>query len=181
MKMTALATRYADAILGQAKELNAVDKVESDLGLLAYSLRTMPKLNEALAHPLIAAKKKKQIAAEVFENKVDQVALDFMGLLIDKRRVNLIEGIEEEYVRLANEYRGVTPALVTSAVPITKEEQRLLQQKLEVFTGKRVELSIEEDSALIGGLIVRIGDTIIDGSVRGYLSNLKEKLLEMGG
>ena len=178
MRISTLARRYAGALFGSAKSANLIDKVESDLGLLAYSLQTMPRLQEALSHPLVPAERKKEIAAEVFGGKVQEVTLHFLDLLIDKRREEIVSAVEQEYVRLANEFQGIVPALVTSAVPLTDDEKKQLQRKLEEFTGKKIELEFREDKNLIGGLIVKIGDTVMDGSVTGYLHTLKEKLLK---
>ncbi|HEY3298810.1 MAG TPA: F0F1 ATP synthase subunit delta [Armatimonadota bacterium] len=177
MRMTALARRYAGALFEVARNAKAIDKIESDLGLISYSLQTMPRLAEALAHPILPADRKKQIVSEVFKSEINSITLDFICLLVDKRRANLLDEIEGEYINLANDYRGVTPALVTSAVALTSDEKSALQEKLEDFTGKRVDITLEEDPELVGGIIVRIGDTIIDGSVRGYLASLKTRLL----
>ena len=177
MSTTALARRYAGALFDVARKSNAIDKIESDLGLLTYSLKTMPRLSEALTHPLVPAERKKKIVGEVFESAIDTITIDFVGLLIDKRRPEILDEIEIEYISLANDFRGVTPALVTSAVTLSADERELLNKKLEGFTGKKVELTLEVDPSIIGGLVVRIGDTIIDGSVNGYLASLKVKLL----
>lgn len=177
MRLTALASRYAAALFEAARDSDSVDKVESDLGLITYSLKTMPNLQHVLSHPLIPGDKKKEIAAEIFRGKVEGITLDFLGLLIDKRREDLMEVVEQEYVRFANDFRGVLPAMVTSAIPLTADEQRALSAKLEVFTGKKVELQLSEDASIIGGIVVKIGDTIIDGSVKGYLASLRDRLL----
>lgn len=177
MRPTALARRYAGALFGAAKDADVVDKIESDLGFLTYSLETVPRLQEVLSHPLIPADQKRGIIAEAFSEEIQQIALHFLGLLIDKRREAILPDVEQEYVRIANEFRGIVPAVVTSAAPLSADERKKLQAKLEESTGKRLDLRLEEDPSLIGGLTVRIGDTIMDGSVRGYLASLKERLL----
>jgi F-type H+-transporting ATPase subunit delta len=177
MKMTTLARRYAAAILSAAEQAGDIDRIESDLGLITYTVQNVPKLHEALNHPLLPAERKKQIVAEIFNRRIDSLTLHFLGLLIDKRRVGVLDEIEQEYIRQANEHRGVVPALVTSAVAISRTEQGALKAKLDEFTGKNVSLTLELDPSLIGGLTVRIGDKVIDGSVKGYLAALREKLL----
>ena len=177
MRLTTLARRYAGALFRAAKDADAIDNVESDLGLISYTLQAAPRLREALAHPLIPPARKKEIVAELFEGAIQDVTLHFLGLLIDKRREEVLEDVEPEYVRLANEFQNIMPVVVTSAVPLTSDEVAGLQAKLAEFTGKKVELELEEDPSLIGGLVVRISDTVIDGSVRGYLASLKDRLL----
>jgi F-type H+-transporting ATPase subunit delta len=183
MRMTTLARRYAGALFETARQsdvIDVLDKVESDLGLLGHALETMPNLVEALNHPLIPGERKRAIVSDVFKDKVQAVTLRFVELVIDKRREAILPDIEPEFVRLANEWRGIVAVTVTSAVPLTREEVQALKAKLDKFTGKRTELDLQEDLQLIGGLVVRIGDTVIDGSVRGHLASLREQMLGNG-
>ena len=177
MNVSSLARRYAAALFGAAKDTGRIDKVESDLGLIGYSLENVPRLKSVLSHPMIPSAKKKQIVSEVFKGRIEDITLNFVKLLIDKRREEIVGSIEQDYVQIANEHRGVVPALITSAYPLTEEEKTALQAKLSKFTGMQVEIEILENPELIGGLIVRIGDTVIDGSIKGYLAALREKLL----
>lgn len=183
MRMATLARRYAGALFETARQsdvIDVIDKVESDLGMVNYSLQTMPKLVEALNHPLIPRERKKAIVSDIFKDKVQAVTLRFLELVIDKRREGILPEIEPEYVRLANEWRGIVSVAVTSAVPLSKNEVTALKAKLDRFTGKRTDLQLHEDSGLIGGLTVRIGDTVMDGSVRGYLASLREQMMGNG-
>jgi F-type H+-transporting ATPase subunit delta len=177
MRLTTLARRYAGALFEAARGQDVIDRVESDLGLVTYSLQTMPRLREVMAHPLIPPKGKKDIVAEIFRDEIEDITLRFLYLLINKRREEILEEVESEFVRFANDFRGILPALVISAVPLTLDEQSRLRAGLQESTGKRVELQLEEDPSLVGGLCVRIGDTVIDGSVKGYLASLRERLL----
>lgn len=177
MRMTTLARRYAGALFETARQADVVDRVESDLGMITYSLQTMPRLSEVLNHPLISRARKKGIASDIFRGKVEDVTLRFLDLVIEKRREEILPEVEPEYVRLANEHRGVITVAVTSAVPLTGDEVKALKAKLDEFTGKNADLELSEDPDLIGGLTIRIGDTVIDGSVRGYLASLREQML----
>ena len=177
MRQSAVARRYAGALFQAAKEAGAIESVESDLGLISYSLEANPRLREALTHPLIPESRKKEIIADVFAGSVQDVTLDFLYLVTDKRREAILTDVEVEYVRLANNYRNVVPVQATTAVQLSPDETAALRGKLERFTGKNVQLELSEDPWIIGGLIIQIGDTVIDGSVRGYLSSLREKLL----
>jgi F-type H+-transporting ATPase subunit delta len=145
--------------------------------MITYSLQTMPRLAETLNHPLIPTARKKAIVADIFKGKVQDVTLRFLELVIDKRREQILPEVEPEYVRLANEYRDIVSVIVTSAVTLSAGEVTALKKKLDEFTGKNAELELREDAELIGGLTARIGDTVIDGSVRGYLASLREQLL----
>lgn len=157
--------------------MGAVDAVESDLGLITYTLESNPNLQEVIMHPLIPSSRKKEIVASVFADNVQDVTLDFLYLVIDKRRETILPDVEVEYVALANDYRNVATVQVTTAIALSPDEISLLRAKLESFLGKQVEIQLSEDPQLIGGLVVQIGDTVIDGSVRGYLTSLREKLM----
>jgi len=182
MRLAVLTKRYADALFRAAFEADprtgsVVDMVESDLGLVSYSLESVPELTRVLTQPLIPIEHKQEIIRKVFGGRVQDLTLRFLELILKKRRESILPGLEQEYIRLANEYRGIIGATVTSAVPITEDEKRALQEKLESMTQRKVEIRFEQDAELIGGLTVRIGDTVIDGSVRGYLTSLRERLL----
>ncbi|MCX8052371.1 MAG: F0F1 ATP synthase subunit delta [Armatimonadetes bacterium] len=170
--------RYAKALFEAARKADAVDRVESDLGFVAYTFEIAPSLMKAVRSPLIPRDRKKAVVRELFADKVHELALSFLDLLIDKRREEIALDVQAEYIALADEARGIVKAEVTSAIPLTRSEESLLAEKLSRLTGKRVELSTVVDLGVIGGVTVRIGDTVIDGSIRGQLRVLKEKLME---
>ena len=97
--------------------------------------------------------------------------------MVDKRRESILAEVETEYVRLANDFRNVCIVHVTSAVPLTEDEKTRLTAKLSKATGKTVRLVLAEEPDLVGGLVVQIGDTVKDGSIKGNLASLREKLL----
>lgn len=177
MKLTVLAKRYAAALFEAAKASDSIDLVESDLGLVTYSLESVSQLTEVLEQPLIPIERKKEIVRDIFSGRVQELTLNFLGLVIEKRREHILTEVEKEYVKLANDYRGIVLVQVTSALPLTLDEKSALRAKLEAFTGKQVELELHEDPTLIGGLVLRIGDTVIDGSVKGYLESLRNQML----
>jgi F-type H+-transporting ATPase subunit delta len=169
--------RYVAALYDAAAEANAVELVESDLGLITYTLEQTPALEDALLQPLVPGEKKKQIARQVFGDKVHEVTLHYLFLIIDMGRAEVINETEVEYVRVANERRGIVAAEVRSAKELTSEQVAALKDRLQAYTGKSVDMTLAIDESLIGGVSVRIGDTVLDGSVAGYLSRLKEQLL----
>ncbi|MDH7600762.1 MAG: F0F1 ATP synthase subunit delta [Armatimonadota bacterium] len=171
--------RYAAALLSAARRANVIDRVESDLGLVAYTLDSVPLLRRAVRSPVVPRERKKQILEELLGDKLHPLTLSFLKLLVDKRREEILSAVEPEYVQLADEVRGIAKAQVLSAVELTEEQKRRLAEGLSRATGKNVLLSIEVDKSIIGGVVVRIGDTVIDGSIRGQLAAIKERL--MGG
>ncbi len=169
--------RYATALFNAARNSNAIDRVESDLGLVSYTFESMPSFMEAMRSPLVARDTKKRILREVFGGKIDEVTLSFLDLLVEKRREDVALQTEPIYIALADESRGIVKCEVTTAVPLTKSEEAALAKKLSATTGKTAQLSVTIDPKIIAGLLVRIGDTVIDGSVQGQLEALREKLM----
>jgi F-type H+-transporting ATPase subunit delta len=171
---TRIVRRYAAALFQSAQKVEVVDLVESDLGLITYTMETIPTLSEALVSPLIPASKKREVVTSIFRDKIHEITLFYLYLLIDNRREEVIKQTEFEYIRLANEARGIVAAQVTAAIELTESEMAKLKANLSEQMGKRVDITVTVDPSIIGGLIVRIGDTVMDGSVTGQL----EKLLE---
>lgn len=169
--------RYASALFAAAAKSDVVDRVESDLGLVSYTTQASPELAEALKSPLIPTEKKREVLRDIFGDKVHEITLSYLNLLVDKRREEAISFTEEEFVELANEARGVVTAEVTTAVGLGDEEEARLAAKLARITGLSVNIEKLVDPAIIGGVLVKIGDTVIDGSVRGQLAAIKERLL----
>ena len=170
--------RYATALFNASSSMNVVDRVESDLGLISYALEVSKPLADALKSPLLPAAKKRDIIKDVFSDKVHELTLSYLFLLVDKRRDDAILQTEQEYLMLANKARGIVNAEVTTAVKMTQEQEALLIAKLTKVTGKQVHLVKNIDSSIIAGVLVRIGDRVIDGSIKGQLAELKDSLLD---
>jgi F-type H+-transporting ATPase subunit delta len=103
--------------------------------------------------------------------------INLVGLLVGRRRVSLLPAIAAEYGRLLDRQRGVAAALVTSAAPLTTEETEAIAARISVMTGSTVSLRTAVDPDLIGGVTVRIGDRLIDASVRGRLERLRDRIV----
>ncbi|MGI6294775.1 MAG: F0F1 ATP synthase subunit delta [Armatimonadota bacterium] len=169
--------RYAAALYNAASKAGVVDAVESDLGLVSFTVESSPALRELMFTPIVPRKKKQEILADIFQGKIQDVTLAYLNLLIEKNREDALALTEAEYVGLANEARGVVQAEVISAVELDEAQQKRLVKKLNAVTGKKIELATKVDPDVIGGVIVRIGDRVIDGSIRGQLAELKAHLL----
>ncbi len=169
--------RYAAALYSAASKAGVVDAVESDLGLISYTVESSSSLRELMFTPVVPRKKKQEILADIFKGNVQDVTLAYLNLLVDKHREEAFALTEAEYVLLANQARGIVRAEVTSAVELDETQQSRLVKKLSAATGKTIELATNVDPDIVGGVIVRIGDTVIDGSIRGQLAALKAQLL----
>lgn len=172
-----IARRYAQALFSTAMKAGTIERVETDLETIDALLRTSPRLLRILRAPTIGAAEKKELARRLFENQVSSLTLRFLNLLIDKRRERVLPEINREFRSLSYGARNILPVRATVATRLTAEERTRLTEALARRTGKTIELSEEVDPELIGGIVLRLGDTIIDGSVAGHLRRLRQQLV----
>jgi F-type H+-transporting ATPase subunit delta len=177
MAHISIARRYVQALFSTALKGGTVERVETDLETIDALLRTEPRLLRVFRAPTISPEQKKGIAQRLFETQVSNLTLRFLFLLIDKRREAVLPVVNREFRRLSYAARGILPVTATVAQRLSPEERTSLIAALGQRTGKTVELSEEVDPGLIGGVVLRLGDTIIDGSVAGQLRRLRQQLL----
>ena len=174
MAVAASARRYAQAVFSLALEQNALDRWLADLTTLAQVAED-PSFLSVMASPRVHLDKKLELLQERL-TAVSPLALNLAKLLVLKGRVEIIPGLLEEYRRMADDRHGIVHARVTTAVPLEPAEQNALSQQLQRFTGKQVVLTTEVDPSILGGLVARIGDKLLDGSSKGRLRALRRQL-----
>lgn len=175
----AIAGRYAEALYEVAVREDAVDKIENELKSINEVLSSSPELKKILFHPRITAAEKREVLHNLFAGRVSELTLNFLDVVVDHRREAFIEDMVLVFTDMANKARNVSDVQVTSAVELTDDERERLLKVLEGATGKKIRASYVVDPSLIGGLVVRIGDRIIDGSVRTRLNALREQLRQI--
>ena len=171
-----VARRYARALNEDAAEKNAVKEVDDDIAMIEESMEGSPELRRFFADPMINAEKKGNVINALFEKRVHATTLSFLQLLTRKRRENLFPEIVGAYNKLRNEQLGVVEALVRVALPLSDAEEKKVKEGIEKLTGKKVQLRTEVDAAIMGGIIIRVGDMVYDGSVLHQLDSLKDRL-----
>lgn len=175
----AVARRYAQALLEIGTQTGTLDQLERELGQFVAMLDEQRDLQRVLFHPSVVVADKKELVGKLLTQEAGYSAATraFVLLIIERRREGFFSEIYREFVRLTNQVRNVVEAKVISAVEMTDEEIERLKAQLSRLTGKIVVLEKRVDPGLIGGVVVSIGDRIIDGSVAGKLRDLKETLL----
>lgn len=171
-----VAGKYARALFLSARERNLLDTIYEqmrDLRVMVIKDRTMLNF---LGAPQILEKAKKDMIREVFSPRVERLLVEFLVLLVDKRRVNFLVEIIDEFERLVEAEKGVGRVTVVTAVPLTDDERSRLSQKMATKTGLKIILEEKVDRSIIGGLIVILHDEIIDGSIRHGLNMVREQL-----
>jgi F-type H+-transporting ATPase subunit delta len=175
MAETTVARRYAQAVFGLAKDHNQLDEWDADLATIAQTLQ-QPDLRAALASVKAPFSVKRELVERVFGGSIRPLAQNFLLLLIQRGRLDLLDAIIAYYRELVDEERGIARARVTTAVPLDDTERERVAQRLAAITGKQIRLETTVDPSILGGLIARIGDKLIDGSARTRLVALRRRL-----
>src|SRR5687768_17274398 len=177
MAQHAIGRRYAQALFDSAMNGGIVEDVERDLKTVDEVFETVPRLERALRTPTISSARKKDLLNTAFGGRVNDLTLRFIRLLVDRRRETVLPEVSIEFHRLSNQFRNILPVQVTSAIALTEGEQEALSQAIARRTGKQILLEAGVDPALMGGVVLRMGDTVVDGSVRTRLEQLRTQLM----
>ncbi len=170
------ARRYAESAFEIATRDKTIDAWRTDLDGAAAVLGD-PGVARGLSDPTVPAELREQAVSAGFGKKVSGPVLNLLRLLVQRGRIEDLPRIAAEFRRLDNLRLGITPARAVSAAPLEPAEVKALIARLEQMTGGRIELEQEVDPSLLGGLVVRVGDRLIDGSVRGRLERLRNQLV----
>ncbi len=178
MSQRTVARRYAGALYEEADATGVLEAVDDDVLMLLDTLETNGELTRFFESPVIPKEKKDAVVRELLSDRIEDLTLRFLRLLIRKDRETMTQPILDQYQALRDEQRGIVDAEVTVARPLADEDRETITETLEAQTGKTVRLHVEEEADLIGGLIIRIGDRVFDASVRNKLTNLRDRLRE---
>jgi F-type H+-transporting ATPase subunit delta len=177
MNVSTVAKRYALALFQIAKEKQLLEQMEEELRVVKEVVSQNKDFSNVLKSPKLSIQKKIEFVKQVFSALNPNVQSMIM-LLVERHRQDLIIEIAEQFITLANDEKGVAAATVTSIRPLTDEESKALSATFAAKVGKQsLEITNLIDSDLLGGVKVRIGNRIFDGSLRGKLERLERQLL----
>jgi len=176
MAQNAVARRYAVALSELAHERGVLDEVEAELRQLQEVAVDGTGLARLLANERISLPDKERIVNEVLRDSISDLTKNFLLLLVQKGRIADLDEMIEAYIEMANEYRGMLDVWVTSAFPLDEDQLRALAGSLQQKTGKRIRMQQTTDASLVGGVVLRVGDRVIDGSVAGILRRMRRTL-----
>jgi F-type H+-transporting ATPase subunit delta len=176
MISTISARRYAQAIFQIAQPGNRLDEWKKELHNLSALMRDQ-QIADLIDHPKTPFNLKAELLKQKL-NTTNELFLNFCYLLVLKGRLKSAEQISDEFDNLIDELRGIKHATVTTAVPVDETETRKITAQLEKITGKKIIVKLQVNPAILGGMVARIEDTLIDGSVRNKLDMLRRDLAE---
>jgi F-type H+-transporting ATPase subunit delta len=167
---------YAEALFGVARAEGTLGEVEDELFRFSQTLRGNDELRNTLTDAGIPAARRQQIVEDLLGGKASPTTVALVSMVVGTGRARQLPKIIERLVEMSAAEANKEVAEVRSAVPLTDDQRERLAKALEDATGKQVEVKVVVDPSVLGGIVAQVGDTVIDGSVRRRLDQLKNAL-----
>ncbi len=174
-----ISKRYARAFFDIAVEEKQLEKYYGELKQFSSIISENKDLGGFLANPIFEQESKKKVMEQVISKiSLSPLTANFLKLLIDKKRIDVLPDIETCYRQLMDETLKKVRVTVKTAFPLTGQMQEYITANLKKMTGKDVEVTIEDDKSLLAGIVIGVGDTLYDGSIKNQLNNMRNLLGE---
>lgn len=168
---------YGDALFELALEKNELDSIAEQVNLLVQSFAENPEFLKLLSHPKISKEEKISVIETIFKGRFSDDVVGFLVIITEKDRGTEIERILHYFQAKVREYKKIGVATVASAVELTKEQKKRVEEKLLQQTAyESFEVDYQVDASLIGGMVIRIGDRVVDASIRTKLDRMTQNL-----
>nr|WP_308691532.1 F0F1 ATP synthase subunit delta [uncultured Terrisporobacter sp.] len=174
-----IANRYAEALFQLSEEENITKEIYNELHDVVELIKNNKELDNVLKSPLVAKNEKTQLIEALFNNKINNDLKNFLKILVEKGRISSLKSIELTFKELLNDKHNIIEGTVISAIALTEKQVKELEEKLSKKYNKNVTLENEVDQSILGGVLVRLGNTQIDGSVKTRLNNIKDQLTQV--
>jgi len=168
--------RYAYALFEAGLELNKLKEFKEDFSSVTLVFLKETGLRKVLLHPKVSRDEKKELLKNIFYGRISEEVLNFLYVLVDKRRENAIERINKEFLKLFNEHENIIEVTAVTSVLINDNIKNKLRITLENKLNKRVQLKNVVDRSIIGGVLLSIGNKVIDGTVKGKLKEMEKSI-----
>jgi F-type H+-transporting ATPase subunit delta len=179
--LNTITTPYAEAFLQVSEAKDETDQVIDQARQILALWQESPALREAMASPVLEVEAKKAALVKLFADEVTPSFLNLLKLLADRQRIGLLDAVLERLIELYREQRHIALATVTSAAPLSDQQQAQLAEKVRAVAGTdKVEVNVQVDPALIGGFILSVGSKVIDASISGQVRRLGLELARVG-
>ena len=173
----AIVEPYAEALMSVAQSNNVTNEIGGDVKAVLELLQSSSELKAFLDNPLMKADAKKEVLQQVLQSDVQSYFSNFVKILVDRRRIFLLEAICEEYQALLRKLNNTVLAEVISTVELSEAQRQQIIAKVQQMTqAQDVELSARIDAELIGGVIIKVGSEVLDASIRGQLRRMRTSL-----
>ncbi len=170
---------YGDALFSLALEEDKLDGLLEEVKTLKACLGENPELSKLMNHPKIVKDEKLQILKDIFAEQISTDLFGFLNIIVEKDRYNELPSVLEYFINEAYEYKKIGKAKVTTATQLSDEQKAATEKRLlETTSYETMEVSYEVDEALLGGMVIRIKDRVVDSSIRTKLNELTKELLK---
>lgn len=166
------AKRYAKALLELSHSELSADKIYQDIKFSADTIMQNTELRSFLANPVVSKEDKKDVLQKIFNGKIDAAVLNFLFLLNENSRLEILDGISLSFKDFLNEEKNILNVFVTSAIELNESQKSALKTKLENKFNKAINPEYGINTDILGGLILKINDTVIDLSIKKRIENL---------
>jgi F-type H+-transporting ATPase subunit delta len=174
-----ISKRYARAFFEIATEEKQLERYYNELNQFASIIAQNKALNDFLANPVFEQGSKKGVVKSIIGKlQLSTMTISFLNLLVDKKRIDILHDIVICYRQLMDEVLKKVRVNIKTAFPLSSNMQDYVSSNLEKLTGRKVELFIENDPNLLGGIVIGVGDTLYDGSIKNQLNNMRNLLGE---
>ena len=171
---------YGEALYELAVESKALETIAEEVQLIKQAFAENEELRKVLNHPKISKEDKITLVESIFKGRLSDEVVGFLVLLVSKGRQGELDAILQVFEEKVREYKNIGVVFVTSAIELSEEQQKQIRKKLLNSTKYvQLEMNYSVDKALIGGLVIRIGDRIVDSSIRTKLSNMSRELQKL--
>ena len=173
-----IAKRYATALMQLAEGKNILDKTKDDLTAFVETVDASPELQKLFASPVFTPDHKKSVIDALAKKlKLQQTSCRFLAYLAESGRIRYVKDVQEAFLALLAERQNRAIARLTTASPLSAKDLAAIKKTLEELTGKQVDVIVQEDASLIGGLKAQIGSVVYDGSIKNQIDAMRIKLM----
>jgi F-type H+-transporting ATPase subunit delta len=174
-----ISKRYARAFFEIAGEEKKLEQYYDELRQFSSMVAENKDLGGFLANPIFDQDSKKKVLQKIIGKlSLSKMTINFLNLLIDKNRIDVLPDIETCYRLLMDETLQKVRVTVKTAFPLSSQMQDYIMANLKKMTGRSVEVTVEDDQGLLGGIVIGVGDTLYDGSIKNQLNNMRNLLGE---
>lgn len=170
-------TLYAKSMFEASKEDDSLKLVYEELNLVKNTIDSNPRLLEVFKHPLLSINQKKEIIKSIYEHNLSKLSLNFLCVLIDAKRFNMISSIIDEFNNLYDIDNNILKGTIITKNKLSDDEINKYEEKLTKSLNSNVKLNNILDENIIGGVIVKIGDKLYDSTLKGQLNELRKELI----
>jgi F-type H+-transporting ATPase subunit delta len=176
MDTSKIGVRYARALFGVAQDKSLVDKVRQDFDLIILTLKDSPDLPLALNNPVVKPSRKSQILTTIFSGQIQELTLNFLKMVVEKRRESYLQDIARHFFYLYRTSKGLKPAHLSVASEITEATRNEIRALIKGYFKTEVELTEDVKKSIIGGFILTVDDLQLDASISSGLQKIKREL-----